>query len=56
MYSPCAQLIVESDYNISEIATITGFNDVKNFSKRFKELYKLTPTQYKQESKDKVIL
>lgn len=44
-----SQLILETDYNISEIATITGFNDVKNFSRRFKEVYKFTPTQYKQE-------
>jgi signal transduction histidine kinase/ligand-binding sensor domain-containing protein/DNA-binding NarL/FixJ family response regulator len=44
-----SQMILETDYNVSEIAVITGFNDVKNFSKRFKEIYKLTPTQYKQE-------
>jgi AraC-like DNA-binding protein len=44
-----SQMILETDYNVSEIAQITGFNDAKNFSKRFKEIYKLTPTQYKQE-------
>lgn len=44
-----SQLILQTDYNVSEIAVITGFNDVKNFSKRFKEIYKLTPTQFKQE-------
>jgi AraC-like DNA-binding protein len=44
-----SQLILKTDYNVSEIAVITGFNDVKNFSKRFKEIYKLTPTQFKQE-------
>lgn len=43
-----AQMILETDYNVSEIAVITGFNDVKNFSKRFRELYKLTPSQYRQ--------
>jgi len=46
-----SQMILETDYNVSEIATITGFNDSKNFSKRFKEIYKLTPTQYKHEMK-----
>lgn len=45
-----SQMILETDYNVSEIAIITGFNDVKNFSKRFKEIYKVTPTQYKQEA------
>lgn len=44
-----SQLILETDYNISEIALITGFNDTKNFSRRFKEIYNLTPTQYKEE-------
>lgn len=44
-----SQLIIKSDYNISEIAVITGFNDAKYFSKRFKEIYKLTPSQYKEE-------
>jgi AraC-like DNA-binding protein len=44
-----SQMILETDYNVSEIALITGFNDAKNFSKRFKEIYKLTPTQYKHE-------
>ncbi len=44
-----SQLIINSDYNISEIAVITGFNDAKYFSKRFKEIYKLTPSQYKEE-------
>jgi AraC-like DNA-binding protein len=44
-----SQLIIHSDYNISEIALISGFNDVKNFSRRFKEIYKMTPSQYKDE-------
>lgn len=43
-----SQIILETDYTVAEVATITGFNDVRNFSKRFKEVYKLTPTQYKQ--------
>lgn len=44
-----SQLIINSDYDISEIAVITGFNDAKYFSKRFKEIYKLTPSLYKEE-------
>ena len=43
-----SQLIVETDYNISEIAILTGFNDLKNFSRRFKEIYKMTPSKYKR--------
>ncbi len=44
-----SRLIVETDYNISEIATLTGFNDIKNFSRRFKEIYQFNPSEYKKE-------
>ncbi|MDZ7607174.1 MAG: two-component regulator propeller domain-containing protein [Cyclobacteriaceae bacterium] len=45
-----AQLLLETDYNISEVAIMTGFNDVKNFSKRFKEIFNRTPSQYKDDA------
>lgn len=45
--SIAAQMIAQSDYNISEIAYNTGFNDNKYFSKKFKELYGMTPSEYK---------
>jgi len=45
-----AQLLLETDYNISEVAIMTGFNDVKNFSKRFKEIFHCTPSQYKDDT------
>lgn len=45
--SIAAQLIVRSDFNVSEIAYNTGFNDTKYFSRKFKEFFGMTPTEYK---------
>ncbi len=45
-------LLHTSDYGISEIALLTGFCDVKNFSKRFKELFDMTPSRYREEKAD----
>jgi signal transduction histidine kinase/ligand-binding sensor domain-containing protein/AraC-like DNA-binding protein len=45
--SIAAQLIVQSDYNVSEIAYSTGFNDTKYFSRKFKAFFGMTPSEYK---------
>ena len=42
-----AQMIIHSDYNISEIAYNTGFSDNKYFSRKFKDFFGMTPSQYK---------
>lgn len=42
-----AQLIKQSDLNISEIAYELGFNDLKYFRESFKLLFKVTPTEYR---------
>lgn len=44
-----AQLLRDSQYNISEIAYMTGFNTIKYFNKHFKEEFNMTPTQYREE-------
>lgn len=41
-----AQLLKQSDINISQIGYSVGFNDHAYFSKCFKEAYKCTPTEY----------
>lgn len=48
-----SELILNSDYNISEIAFISGFSDAKYFSRKFKEIYHLTPTEFKMEHQGK---
>jgi signal transduction histidine kinase/ligand-binding sensor domain-containing protein/CheY-like chemotaxis protein/AraC-like DNA-binding protein len=41
-----AQYLVSGGYNVSEAAYACGFNDLKYFSKKFKERYKVSPSQY----------
>ncbi|MDU1890359.1 MAG: response regulator [Dysgonomonas sp.] len=45
-----AQLLKESDFTISEIADMTGFNNPKYFSICFKKHFELTPTEFKKKS------
>lgn len=43
-----AVLLLQDNYNISEVAYKTGFGSPSYFSKCFKEVYAVTPTQYSQ--------
>ncbi len=42
-----ANLLIESGYNVSEVGYMSGFNDIKYFSKCFKVQFGMTPTEYK---------
>lgn len=42
------QLIDSGEYNFSQVAYMTGFNDPKYFSKCFKKQIGITPTEYKE--------
>lgn len=44
-----AQLLQKEEYNIAEIAIMTGFNNPKYFSKLFKKQFNLLPTEYRKE-------
>lgn len=44
-----AQLLTGSQYRISEIADMVGFNTIKYFNKYFKEEFGMTPTGYRSE-------
>ena len=48
-----AQLIEKSEYSFSQIAYMTGFNDPKYFSKCFKKVVGITPSEYKEKNKIK---
>lgn len=41
-----AQLLINSDLNISEAAFQTGFVDIKYFRKQFSTLFKMNPSEY----------
>ena len=46
-----AQLLINSQLLIKEIAYMTGFSDIKYFNKSFKNKYGLTPGEYRKENK-----
>lgn len=41
------QFLRKTDYSISEIAYMTGFNDVKYFQRCFKSLFKMNPSDFR---------
>lgn len=47
-----AQLLEKSGMSVSEIAYEVGFNNPKNFTKYFKEEFKVLPSQYSGEKKN----
>lgn len=47
------KLLVQSHYNISEIADKLGFNDASHFNKIFKGYRKMSPSEYKKKSTEK---
>jgi len=42
-------LLRTTDLSMSEIATLVGFNDISNFSRKFKELNNVSPSRYRKE-------
>ena len=45
------QLIDSDEYNFSQVAYMTGFNNPKYFSKCFKKVIGITPSEYKERKK-----
>ncbi|MBQ9704841.1 MAG: response regulator [Paludibacteraceae bacterium] len=43
-----AQLLEQGTYNVTEITYMVGMNDSRYFSKCFKSVYGMTPTEYKR--------
>lgn len=46
-------LITQTQMNVSQVAYEVGFNDLKYFRESFKELYKVTPSEYKKQQQEK---
>ena len=46
-------LITQTQMNVSQVAYEVGFNDLKYFRESFKELYKVTPSEYKRQQHKK---
>jgi len=45
-------LLLYTDYTISEISTLIGYNSIQRLTKNFKEYYKITPSEYKKNNKN----
>jgi AraC-like DNA-binding protein len=43
-----ANLLQLGEYNVSEVATLTGFNDIYHFSNTFKRIRKTSPSDYRK--------
>lgn len=48
-YSRAKMLLGIPDYSIEEVAYMTGFNSLSNFSKQFKKWSNLTPSKFQQQ-------
>ena len=42
-------MLEENKISISQISFEAGYNNISNFNRRFKEIKKITPQQYKNE-------
>jgi AraC-like DNA-binding protein len=45
-----AQLILTDEYNMIEVSDMVGINDSRYFSKCFKKIYGMTPSEYKEQN------
>ncbi|XMO85325.1 two-component regulator propeller domain-containing protein [Algibacter sp. AS12] len=45
-----SELLLKNDYSIKEVTHMTGFNSTAYFSKTFKELFNVTPSQFIEQS------
>ena len=44
-------LLITSNYNLSEIAREAGYTDLSYFSKLFKKEYGISPSKYRKENR-----
>lgn len=44
-----ARLLIDADLNVTQVAYESGYNDISNFSKHFKEIKKKSPLQFKKQ-------
>lgn len=47
-YRKAKELLLKTDMNIADIAAAVGYYSVSSFIRRFKEMEKLTPGEYKK--------
>lgn len=48
------ELLARSDYKVYEVASVVGYDDFRHFSKQFKKLIHMSPSQYKGKNEKKL--
>ena len=48
-----AELLIQKNLSISDVAYATGFTTLSHFSSSFKELYGVSPTEFRLNNEDK---
>ena len=43
-----SEILLKTAYNISDVTYLVGFNDRKHFSKEFKKVFNMSPSEYKK--------
>jgi AraC-like DNA-binding protein len=51
-----SKLLVETDNSISEICFQSGFRNLSNFNRQFKEINSLSPQEYRQQFRQEFII
>ena len=51
-----ARLLKETDYTVTEIAYSCGFGDAPSFSRHFHSRFRMTPTAYRKQKEDPMLL
>lgn len=46
-----AELLINSGYNINQVATETGFNDIKYFRTQFSKLFGMSPSEFSKKNR-----
>ena len=49
-----AELLESGSLSVTEVAALTGFNDINNFTRIFKHAYGATPSEYRKRHMDRL--
>ncbi|MBQ6577031.1 MAG: response regulator [Bacteroidales bacterium] len=50
-FSEVLELMRSGEYNLSEISSMTGFSSIATFSRRFREIYDMSPSEWLKQNK-----
>lgn len=50
--SIASKMLLNNKYSITDISSSVGFNNIRTFNRAFKEIYKVTPSEYRRKYSD----